>query len=141
MPTSRKPAFEKVSAAFGTSFNVKFYNDPSPQEKPPFWHFHPEVELVYVKGGNGMRHIGHHLSYYQEGDLVMIGSMLPSGLDHTLVILLLCDTFGKTRYEVAEDMFAEETRLYQDHFNRDDTDELGMDEEDAIAILAGRLKS
>tara|TARA_R110002050_G_scaffold117861_1_gene234860 strand:- start:4798 stop:5685 length:888 start_codon:yes stop_codon:yes gene_type:complete len=110
MPTSRKPAFEKVSAAFGTSFNVKFYNDPSPQEKPPFWHFHPEVELVYVKGGKGMRHIGHHLSYYQEGDLVMIGSMLPhagftdrlTGNESETVIQFKPDCFGPEFFQLAE---------------------------------------
>jgi AraC-like DNA-binding protein len=30
-----------------------------------------------VKGGSGKRHIGNHLSYYNDGELVLIGSMLP----------------------------------------------------------------
>lgn len=110
MPATRKPAFEKVSAAFGTSFNVKFYNEPSPQEKPPFWHFHPEVELVYVKGGNGKRHIGHHLSYYQEGDLIMIGSMLPhsgftnrlTGNESETVIQFKPECFGNEFFQLSE---------------------------------------
>ena len=72
-----KPALEKVSSGFGASFSVKQYNEPSTYDKPPFWHYHPEIELVYVKGGHGKRHIGNHLSYYHEGDLVLIGSMLP----------------------------------------------------------------
>lgn len=51
----------------------------------PIWHFHPELELVYVKGGSGRRHIGNHLSYYHDGDLVLIGSMLPhSGFTNRL---------------------------------------------------------
>lgn len=77
MIQKRKPALEKVSAEFGSSFSVKHYAETSTHNKPPFWHFHPEIELVYVKGGNGKRHIGNHLSYYHSGDLVLIGSMLP----------------------------------------------------------------
>jgi len=77
MLSVRKPALEKVLTEFGSSFSVKHYNEPSPNVKPPFWHFHPEIEMVYVKGGSGKRHIGNHLSYYQSGDLVLIGSMLP----------------------------------------------------------------
>lgn len=38
---------------------------------------HPEMELVYVNGGSGRRHIGNHLSYFNNGDLIMIGSNLP----------------------------------------------------------------
>ncbi len=72
-----KPALEKVSSEFGSSISVKQYSEPAPQSQPPFWHFHPEIEMVYVKGGSGKRHIGNHLSYYQWGDLVLIGSMLP----------------------------------------------------------------
>ncbi len=77
MSNSRKPTLEKVNAEFGSSFSFKHYNDPTPAENPPFWHFHPEIELVYVNGGSGKRHIGNHLSYYQSGDLLLIGSMLP----------------------------------------------------------------
>jgi len=73
---STKPALEKVTPAFGSSFTFKQYAD-SCQNKLPFWHFHPELELVYVNGGSGRRHIGHHLSYFNDGDLIFIGSNLP----------------------------------------------------------------
>ena len=42
-----------------------------------FWHFHPEYELVYIEGANGTRHVGNHISTYQENDLVLIGSNIP----------------------------------------------------------------
>jgi len=71
--TGRKPSLEKVSAAFGSSFSVKHYVKTKASNSRPFWHFHPEVELVYVKGGSGKRHIGKHLSHYHSGDLVLIG--------------------------------------------------------------------
>ena len=73
----KKPALEKIIPEFGSSFAVKQYIDPTPNLRAPFWHFHPEIELVYVKGGSGKRHIGNHLSYYNDGELVLIGSMLP----------------------------------------------------------------
>lgn len=71
-----KPALEKVTPVFGASFNYRHYNGPS-QTSQPFWHFHPELELVYVNGGDGKRHIGNHISYFNDGDLIFIGSGLP----------------------------------------------------------------
>lgn len=110
MPNTKKPALEKVSTEFGSSFSVKHYSDPSPLEKPPFWHFHPEIELVYVKGGSGKRHIGNHLSYYQNGDLVLIGSMLPhtgftdrlTGNESESIIQFNYDCFGQDFFESKE---------------------------------------
>lgn len=77
MIKAKKPALEKIIPEFGSSFAVKQYIDPSPNLRAPFWHFHPEIEMVYVKGGSGKRHIGNHLSYYNDGELILIGSMLP----------------------------------------------------------------
>ena len=42
-----------------------------------FWHFHPEYELVYIEGADGVRHVGKHHSNYQQSDLVLIGSNIP----------------------------------------------------------------
>jgi len=42
-----------------------------------FWHFHPEFELVYIEGASGPRHVGEHISQYQDSDLVFIGSNIP----------------------------------------------------------------
>lgn len=42
-----------------------------------FWHFHPEIEIVYVEAEKGIRHIGDHISSYQESDLALIGSYIP----------------------------------------------------------------
>jgi AraC-like DNA-binding protein len=42
-----------------------------------FWHFHPELELVYIEGATGTRHVGDHISVYHESDLVLIGSNIP----------------------------------------------------------------
>lgn len=106
-----KPALEKVSSEFGSSFSVKHYQQaPSPHSKAPFWHFHPEIEMVYVKGGKGKRHIGNHLSYYHGGDLVLIGSMLPhTGFTDRLtrnesetIIQFNNDCFGSGFFQIEE---------------------------------------
>lgn len=41
------------------------------------WHFHPEYELVLVTKSTGRRMVGDHVGYFEEGDLVFIGSMVP----------------------------------------------------------------
>ncbi len=71
-----KAAFETIQPTFGSSFFLKQFNRKT-QNKTPTWHFHPELELVYVSSGSGRRHIGQHLSYFNNGDLLLIGSNLP----------------------------------------------------------------
>jgi AraC-like DNA-binding protein len=71
-----KPAFEKIVPEFGESFLVKQHNEVV-ENKLPFWHFHPELELVYVNKGKGKRHIGSHLSYFNNSQLILIGASLP----------------------------------------------------------------
>ncbi|WP_040496881.1 AraC family transcriptional regulator [Fulvivirga imtechensis] len=72
----KKPIFEQINPAFGTSITVRQYRDPC-RNKLPYWHIHPEMELVYVNGGSGKRHIGNQLSYFNNGDLIFIGANLP----------------------------------------------------------------
>jgi AraC-like DNA-binding protein len=42
-----------------------------------FWHFHPEIELVFIAEANGIRQVGHHISKFIHGDLALIGSNIP----------------------------------------------------------------
>jgi len=72
----QKPSLEKVEYSFGRSLSFMRFNDSEPNSEP-LWHYHPEIELVYVDRGNGKRHIGNHISYYTSGDLIMIGSNVP----------------------------------------------------------------
>ena len=74
--SSRKPTLEKISPEFGSSMRV-IKHEAYIGEKKPFWHFHPEIELVYVNKGKGKRHIGNHLSYFNNSQLLLLGSNLP----------------------------------------------------------------
>lgn len=71
-----KPTLEVVEPDFGRSYTYKKFNAEK-LNKDIQWHYHPEVELVYVKGGSGKRQIGSHVSYYSESSLMLIGSNLP----------------------------------------------------------------
>ncbi|WP_126653900.1 AraC family transcriptional regulator [Chryseobacterium aureum] len=42
-----------------------------------FWHYHPEIELVYVEAVNGIRHVGKNISGFADSDLLLIGSNVP----------------------------------------------------------------
>ena len=42
-----------------------------------YWHYHPEIELVYVEAATGIRHVGQHISSYMESDLIFIGPNIP----------------------------------------------------------------
>lgn len=73
---TKKPILEKISTGFGSSIFARKH-ESSVGEIKPFWHFHPEIELVYVNKGQGKRHIGNHLSYFNNSQLLLIGSNLP----------------------------------------------------------------
>ncbi|HUQ96884.1 MAG TPA: AraC family transcriptional regulator [Chitinophagaceae bacterium] len=42
-----------------------------------FWHYHPEIELVYVEAANGIRHVGQHISSFMDNELILIGPNIP----------------------------------------------------------------
>ncbi len=42
-----------------------------------FWHYHPEIELVYVEAISGIRHVGKDISGFMESDLLLVGSNVP----------------------------------------------------------------
>ena len=82
----------------------------SVSEKNYDWHYHPEIELVYVNGGAGKRQIGSHLSYYRDGDLILIGSNLPhcgftdkfTGNKSETVIQMKADFLGNDFFSIPE---------------------------------------
>ncbi|MEO1435925.1 MAG: AraC family transcriptional regulator [Bacteroidota bacterium] len=71
-----KAAFEKIEPGFGSSFTIKKFEN-SHRDPSYEWHFHPEYEIVFVSAGKGKRHIGNHISYFENGDLIFLGPNLP----------------------------------------------------------------
>jgi AraC-like DNA-binding protein len=69
-----KPQLLQVSKTPEHSFNTRRDTEPDINNR---WHYHPEVELVYVKQGNGALYIGDYIGRFEPGQLVLIGSNLP----------------------------------------------------------------
>ena len=69
-----KPIVEHVAHNPGNSF---FLSHSSHGCTEPFWHIHPEYEIVYVRNGSGNQHVGSHFSKYFDGTLLFIGPNLP----------------------------------------------------------------
>lgn len=42
-----------------------------------FWHYHPEIELVYVEASKGICHVGKNINDFKESALLLIGSNVP----------------------------------------------------------------
>ena len=72
-----KPDLESISPDSGHSYKYAHFDKSSPNTNQVKWHYHPEIELVYINFGVGKRQVGTHLSNYQSGDLILIGSYLP----------------------------------------------------------------
>lgn len=103
------PAFEAIKPNIGSSFtSLKFQRNEN--IKSHVWHYHPEVELIFVCKGSGKRQIGSNISYFSDGDLVLIGSNLPHcGLtnentnnDYEMVIQFKPDFLGENIWETPE---------------------------------------
>src|SRR5258708_27747640 len=68
-----KLQLEEVKPDSGSSFKIL-----NPHLSSTFlWHLHPEYEIVYVEAIGGPRHVGDHVSKYEESDLVFIGPNIP----------------------------------------------------------------
>lgn len=71
-----KTPFEQVLNDEGSSFRL-LHERMSPHAFTWDYHYHPELEMVFVFHGRGRRHVGNHISYYEDGDLVFMGPNLP----------------------------------------------------------------
>ncbi|GAA5221360.1 AraC family transcriptional regulator [Membranihabitans marinus] len=104
-----KPQLEKIIPGFGSSFTLRKFESTNPNDEA-YWHFHPELEIVYIEDGSGKRHIGSHISYYKKGDLIMIGPNLPhfgftdrlAKSQNEIVIQMKQDFLGKTFFDIPE---------------------------------------
>ena len=105
----QKPAFEAIAPSFGHSFTYQKFNENN-ENKNNGWHYHPELELVYVNGGSGKRQIGSHVSYFRNGDLILIGSNLPhcgftdklTGNKSETLIQMKADFLGNDFFNIPE---------------------------------------
>ncbi len=104
-----KPSLEKIVPEFGSSFYYENFSKEK-KNKAPIWHYHPEIEIVYVHGGSGKIQIGSHMSHYRNGALMLIGSNLPhcgftdsfTGNSSETIIQMLPDFLGASFFDIPE---------------------------------------
>lgn len=99
----------EISLQFNNPVSVIERNDQ--YFRSPF-HYHPEIELVYIAEGSGKRIIGDKIESFSKGEVVLIGSNVPHvwmtdenpirSNPRSIVAYFNRDIFGKAFYELKE---------------------------------------
>ncbi len=71
-----KLELEEIKPGPEESFMLRCF-DGEPGCIDDYWHVHPEYEIVYVHNGSGRRHIGTHISQYDDGVFLFLGPNIP----------------------------------------------------------------
>lgn len=80
------------------------------------WHYHTEIELLFIKKSSGTWLIGDHIGHFQSGDMVLVGANLPHCFRHeydhlikrgatageTICIKFVPDIFGSQFFNIPE---------------------------------------
>lgn len=69
-----RPQLLKVSKAPRHSFSVRRDVVPYINNR---WHYHPEIELIHFRKGEGTQFIGDNIKSFKSGDILLLGSQLP----------------------------------------------------------------
>jgi AraC-like DNA-binding protein len=69
-----KPIFEKINKLEYQSFYLEEVIKPYFVD---LWHFHPEIEILFVKEGVGTKYVGDSIGAFYPGDITVIGSNTP----------------------------------------------------------------
>lgn len=69
-----KPILRKIDTGMNSSFSIR-------EDIQPFLynhlHYHPELELTYIRKGKGTRLVKDNIDKFDDGDLILIGSNVP----------------------------------------------------------------
>lgn len=74
-----KPVLRQVTSTPEYSFTVRKDEGENMLNN---WHYHPEIEILYIKRSLGTWLIGDHIGHFKSGDIVMIGANLPHCFRH-----------------------------------------------------------
>lgn len=60
------------------------------------WHYHPEIELLFIKRSLGTWLIGDHIGHFKSGDIVLIGANTPHCFRHEYEYITKKQEIGET---------------------------------------------
>ena len=69
-----KPFFQKLESL--PSQSVIFFDEEKPHFTVP-WHFHPEIEILYVVKSSGTSYVGDGIRRFVDGEISIIGENVP----------------------------------------------------------------
>ena len=69
-----KPHRLTIASGSAQSFSARHDVAPNVNNR---WHYHDELELIYIKRGSGTQFIGDSIRQFNNGDVVLVGSNLP----------------------------------------------------------------
>ena len=73
---TKKPVLDNTTSRTENTIQYKVFTGED-LNNYKLWHYHREIEIIYVNKGRGKRYIGSHISYFRGGELIMIGAYLP----------------------------------------------------------------
>lgn len=104
-----KQSYEQITTGVESSFSVVELN-LNRFDGP--YHFHPEIELTWIRNSSGKRFVGVNISNYESDDLVLLGANIPhcwqSNIETSLnnaqaVVIQFCSDFvGDTFLKLPE---------------------------------------
>lgn len=104
-----KPTLEQLTTGIESSVSI---TELSMNRFDGPYHFHPEVELTWIRKSSGKRFVGGKISDYEPGDLVLLGANIPHcwqsmnevlpGQAKAIVIQFRPDFAGKSFLELPE---------------------------------------
>ncbi len=99
-----KIELELIQPNINESFVVRHYNKDEQSDQRYPWHYHAEIEIMYINSGSGTRFIGNNMSLFKNGDLVIIGPYLP----HSGSVDRYTNNIGQTLIYFTKDLFSSE---------------------------------
>ena len=70
----RNPTYKKVSSKEKQVIEILKVKEP---HFYPFWHFHPESEIMLLEKSTGTRYVGDAIENFHVGDVVLLGANVP----------------------------------------------------------------
>jgi len=69
-----KPFYQKLESS--PSQSVIFFDEEKPHFTVP-WHFHPEIEILFVVKSSGTSYVGDGIRHFTDGEISIIGENVP----------------------------------------------------------------